>query len=337
MSASVIDVVEAAYDLECEEQRWLDGVVRAARPKLDRGPGLVSFLYRVAGDGRLRPGTASNVGVSEAVAAAVMTAVPHFPPEYVAATFLRDPCTSARTTGSRRVQEYTRAEMRRLVGPAGWRDLFVINGLDPTGFGVYLGAPLPRVTNVGAARRTSWGRVAVHLAAGYRLRRRLSPAERAQPESAEAIVTPDGRIEHATAAARPVEARARLRQAARVIDRARGPLRRRDPERAVAEWKGLIAARWTLVDHFESDGRRYLLARRNDVAARDRFEALTARERQALAFAALGHTNKMIAYEMGISPATVGVLLHRAAVKLGTRSRSELVASFARFAFTPPS
>ena len=54
-----------------------------------------------------------------------------------------------------------------------------------------------------------------------------------------------------------------------------------------------------LVDHFESDGKRYVLARRNDAAVRG-LAALTDRERQALGYAALGHTNKLIAYEMGI-------------------------------------
>lgn len=57
--------------------------------------------------------------------------------------------------------------------------------------------------------------------------------------------------------------------------------------------------------------------------------ALTAREHQAVRHAALGHSNKLIAYEMGISPSTVGVLLHRAAHKLGTTTRDELVARFA--------
>jgi hypothetical protein len=87
------------------------------------------------------------------------------------------------------------------------------------------------------------------------------------------------------------EARTQLGHGARAIDKARGRLRKSDPDRAIAEWRGLIAARWTLLDHFESDGKRYLLARQNE-AARSGFATLTARERQAVGFASLGHSNK---------------------------------------------
>jgi two-component system response regulator FixJ len=55
---------------------------------------------------------------------------------------------------------------------------------------------------------------------------------------------------------------------------------------------------------------------------------LTGRERQVVAFASLGHTNKVIAYELGISPYTVGVFLYRAARKLRVASRKELLAAF---------
>ncbi len=53
--------------------------------------------------------------------------------------------------------------------------------------------------------------------------------------------------------------------------------------------------------------------------------ALSARERQVLAYAKLGHHNKLIAYELGIGSSTVRVLLARAAAKLGVRTRRELL------------
>jgi DNA-binding CsgD family transcriptional regulator len=43
---------------------------------------------------------------------------------------------------------------------------------------------------------------------------------------------------------------------------------------------------------------------------------LTKRELQVARYAALGHSNKSIAYELGLSPSTVGVLLARARKKL---------------------
>ena len=75
------------------------------------------------------------------------------------------------------------------------------------------------------------------------------------------------------------------------------------------------------------------MARRNDVADAGRAE-LSPRELQAVAFAALGHNNKLIAYEMGIAAETVRVLLHRAARKLDAHDRDELILR-ARLTFTP--
>jgi DNA-binding CsgD family transcriptional regulator len=104
-------------------------------------------------------------------------------------------------------------------------------------------------------------------------------------------------------------------------------MRVKEPEQAVDLWKGLVSGRWTLLDHFETDGTRYVVARRNEVRLTG-LRALTERERQAVGYAALGHTNKLIAYEMGLSASTIGVLLHRAAKKLQTTTRGGLVAAY---------
>lgn len=55
---------------------------------------------------------------------------------------------------------------------------------------------------------------------------------------------------------------------------------------------------------------------------------LTSREEQAVELAANGLSNKRIAQCLGIAPSTVGVLLFRAAAKLGVKSRAELAAAF---------
>jgi DNA-binding CsgD family transcriptional regulator len=55
---------------------------------------------------------------------------------------------------------------------------------------------------------------------------------------------------------------------------------------------------------------------------------LTQRERQVLAYAALGHTNKLIAYELGLAASTVCVLFARASTKLGTPARTETTRAF---------
>jgi DNA-binding CsgD family transcriptional regulator len=91
---------------------------------------------------------------------------------------------------------------------------------------------------------------------------------------------------------------------------------RDDSGRAVALWRGLVAGRWSLVEHFERDGRRYYLAHKNDPElAPDR--ALTLREKQVLVYAELGYSNKLIAYSLGLSSSTVATLLGKARRKVG--------------------
>jgi DNA-binding CsgD family transcriptional regulator len=197
--------------------------------------------------------------------------------------------------------------------------------MDPEGHGIYLGAWLPKSTGLPAQFRTRWTRVAVHLTAALRLRRRLSDNSAGGAQS-EAVITPAGRIEHAEGEAKGTDARTALRKAVLDVERSRGA-RTHNPDRAVAGWKGLVSARWTLVEQFESDGKRYVLARRNDVRV-PRDERLTTREEQILGFAVLGHTDKLIAYSMGIAHSTVRVLMHRAARKLSARTRAELLQKY---------
>jgi DNA-binding CsgD family transcriptional regulator len=124
--------------------------------------------------------------------------------------------------------------------------------------------------------------------------------------------------------ARSKSAQARLKVSAAALARSRGTLRTSDPERAVHEWKGLIAARWTLLDVCEEDGSKYLIARENQARVPGP-DVLTEREREVVAFAVAGHHNKLIAYNLGISPSTVRVLMSRAAKKLRAHSREELI------------
>jgi DNA-binding NarL/FixJ family response regulator len=73
------------------------------------------------------------------------------------------------------------------------------------------------------------------------------------------------------------------------------------------------------MDRFESDGRRYVVARENQLATAPHAR-LTAREGQIVALYRLGSDPKMIAYELGLADATVRVLLSRAARRLGVAS-----------------
>jgi DNA-binding NarL/FixJ family response regulator len=119
-----------------------------------------------------------------------------------------------------------------------------------------------------------------------------------------------------------------LRTAALAASRARGRLRADDPERALGLWKGLVDARWSLIDRFDTDGRRYLIAVRNDPSV-PHPGMLTERERQVVALAAFGRANKAIAYELGLSLGVIGAYLTSAMRKLNVSSRVELVRLYA--------
>jgi DNA-binding CsgD family transcriptional regulator len=316
MKADVLDVIDAAYQLDADEETWLRRLGETAYGLIGAGAGILAYTYAVDGD-RVRLARVVGVEQSAEQVAALTKLLDNLPRGYVSETFVRVSCGLATCSGSAGARAFARAAL-------GKGDLFVVNGIDPTGLGVYLGAYLPRSRPIAPRTSVMWSRVAAHLAAAHRLRRKL-PAGGGERD-AEAILSPDGKTAHAVGDARAEEARRALAQAVRAVDRARSRLRR-DDDRAVASRKGLVAARWSLVDHFESDGKRYLLAHANESAVSG-FAALTAREKQALGFAALGHSNKLIAYELGIAASTVAVLLHRAARKLGSAGRRDLIARY---------
>src|ERR1041385_6330268 len=87
--------------------------------------------------------------------------------------------------------------------------------------------------------------------------------------------------------------------------------------------------KWTVVDQFVHGGHRYQL-RCQPVEQRGHGAVLTEREEEVLACAMDGQSNKSIAYSLGVAPSTVGVLLFRAATKLGVKSRSDLLSTYAR-------
>jgi DNA-binding CsgD family transcriptional regulator len=99
---------------------------------------------------------------------------------------------------------------------------------------------------------------------------------------------------------------------------------------AVPIWAALVAGRWKVVDAFDREGSRFLLATQSDGPARAARPQLTAREHEVLAHAAKGHSNKLIAHEMGLAPSTVAGHLTKAALKLGVGSRVELMRAFVR-------
>lgn len=324
----IVAVVEAAYRADVAEKVWLDGIAEAARPLLDTGRGIMAFVYDGTDPGHFKvTTTAGSVGRLPGWGTMMRYYAPQIASHHVQKRLFGPPCaTLSESVGDEFLDEFPLARTGRFVGI---HDLLGINARDLSGLGCALAIPLAARGPAPDAIVHAWARVAAHMTAGFRLRARLGGAPPAGDPlaHAEAILDPDGTIQHAVGAAESREARAVLRGAAVAIDRARGALRRREPAEALEIWRGLVEGRWTIVDHFDRDGRRYVVARRNDPEVADR-GVLTLRERQALGYAALGHSNKLIAYELGLSPSTVATHLSQAAHKLGARSRVELIRIF---------
>lgn len=91
--------------------------------------------------------------------------------------------------------------------------------------------------------------------------------------------------------------------------------------RSVALWNAFWTGNWFLVDHFDDDGRRFLVARRYGRGGR---QGLSSRQWQVAVLVAEGQANKQIAHELGLAESTVATYLAQAMAKLGVRSRMEL-------------
>jgi DNA-binding CsgD family transcriptional regulator len=331
MKLDFVQIVERSYEVDRDERAWMNGVIEVTRPMLDRGLGFVATLYDVSNVGHPSASVVAQHDVSrdydeEIVRAAFRSLSPECVRNLVTSTGCHLLRWDARFTESSSESAGLRS-LPLVPSPFEPTDVVVVNAADPTGHGCFISANVRRGTSLSRAKRVTWARIAAHLCAGLRLRRRL--ATTGARETIDAIVTPGGRIDHAEEAAKSSVVREAIARAARTQERARGPLRRSAPEDAIREWKGLVAARWTLVEQFDHDGHRYLVARRNDpLEGKQWIDALTRREHQVVAYASLGHWNKLIAYELGIADSTVRVLLTRAAAKAGVRSRKDLVERF---------
>jgi DNA-binding CsgD family transcriptional regulator len=215
------------------------------------------------------------------------------------------------------------------------KDAVGISAREPDGRAVYIIIPLPSVTSLTPRSREVWQMLSSHFDAGYRLRRGLEPGQAravpALPHGAEALIEPTHfRVTEAQGAAKSRSALEALRDAAKRVDRARGRMRDTEPERALELWRALVRGRWSTVDWFDSDGRRFVLGVPNALPVSDP-RGLSEREYQAVAYAAAGETNKMIGYHLGLSKGRVSCLLSSAMRKLQVENRAQLVQRFRDF------
>jgi DNA-binding CsgD family transcriptional regulator len=328
IGSAIIDFTEAAYDLELSDEEWLPTILKRGLPVLEHGLGVAGMRYGRPPEGG--PFQLLDVHVAsgredfaERHAAALATT----PPEV-----LREQVRPGMAgTASMHSQGYPEQLAHYTSHVDYCKDLLYTTAVDSKGSGVAIVAPLAEVTTLSDRDAQRWQMLAAHVDAGHRLRQGLATQEACEephtdlPYDAEAIFDAGGlRIIDAVGQAQERTATRKLRDAAVTVDRARGRMRETDPERALQTWKALVRGRWSMVDWFDTDGRRFVLALPNAPRVSDP-RGLTERESQIMAYAVLGQTNKMIGYRLGLSQSRVSMLLRSAMRKLNVQTRAQLV------------
>jgi hypothetical protein len=275
-----IHLVETVYELASDEGDWLARMAEAFVGLFPHDQGILAFSYDASCTGRvaIRATRTYNIDARFFAARSQVALKDSEQPFFVPilrtgfVDTLRHSPDALRRTGLsvERVREY---ELRLDGVLREWNlaDQFWINAQDPTYFGCLFIVPSAVRRRWQPLEAARWRRIAAHVSSAFRIRRQLSSVAGALADASnpEAIFRPDGRLEHAEEAAQADPCRAALRRAVLALDRARGPLRRRDPERAMALWQAMVAGRWSLLDHFDSDGRRFVVAHRNDAGVPD--------------------------------------------------------------------
>jgi DNA-binding NarL/FixJ family response regulator len=317
-----IDVVEASYRLHVTDREWLHGIAQAtrdARPVPGVGLGTAGFLFEAGPAGAsFRSWEPVVLDCSSETVTALAKRHAASQPWEIRKLYRSEPivCATLSELGLPASQEQMRLGVRELLG---------LQVTDRSGLGMALLFALPKQTHVRRSTRAHWLGVVEHMRAGLRLRHAV--ATQGLWHHVEAVIEPgraSGAVRAASGAACAPDAQARLCQAASMIDGARTRTSRRQAT-APAAWPALVDGRWTLVEHVDSDGRRYYLALQNQPAAAS-LVALTPHERQVVEKAVLGLPNKLIADALGLSEQTIGASLTRAMSKLRVKTRTELMA-----------
>jgi len=325
MRVDPLAVVEAAYRLDVDDQAWLQTLAELIGPLLQDGLGVAASLA----DGTSMvpaPARVLALGGLELTPALVSSL------EYMYAFTARSHSIARRflTKGALTSIQRCLGEQFAEVGPTlqsfGISDAVLLLCGDAFGRMCTLAAPRARRAALPRHRRHLLELLSAHVAAGTRLRaHRLASA--LEGAAVEAVLTPDGRVLDARNAAQSQHGRALLREAVARSEQARGALRRRDPVAALSLWQALVGGRWSLVDVFDRDGKRFVVARHNEPPVARRL-ALTAREAQVVELVARNHPPKLIVYQLGLTRESVATHLRRALAKLGLRHRAELSALF---------
>ncbi len=318
-----VGLIEEAYRLENDDDTWLNRVLEHAASLASRGfwPTIGTYQYTPRNLKLIRSAALGPAHARDILAASTRVQTPtvnHFFRSGPSVTSLSEALFTREPGLADVVQQITNNVVH---------DKLVVKGLTGQGSALILCWLFSERIVPTAQERRRWQCVASHLGAGLRLRE-FTQTLNLDSSPVEAILDGAGKLHEARDGAERPSARAALRRAVCNLDQLRTSQGRSDPDRALAAWEGLVQGRWSLVDHFDSDGRRFVLAIKNAPRFPDP-RGLTLRERQVAEFIGQGYSCKEISYMLGITRAAVTNCTSRTQRKLGLSSLTELAAFFA--------
>lgn len=302
MEASPLAVLEEAYKLELPLDVWQE-VVTARLAELFPGhEGRFGFAYTVDESGVLlatgqhsSPDGVDDLRIGQSIARLMAQ-----DPRLVSMMFNSIQCT----TLSSRLAELNEPELTQHFAESGVIDTAAVCAGNATGGGFFFGAFLAERTDLGSAFTRRWMSVASHLAAIRRLHTKLE--DRTVFDAADMIFDPlTGRVEDGRVGSSVLT---KLRAAARNLDFVRST--RATEDERLARWGALVAGKWSLVDAFDADDRRFIVALPNADEARLPMR-LSPRQSQIVQLLIQGHSQTFIAYELGLSQSTVAYHIAR--------------------------
>ncbi len=317
-------LMDHIYRLDVEPKRWQQNLTEEIRHRLPSGPGILSYEFDFREPGR-STGLGRVIGVGDMEEFADQAVPVH---ESFDADLYRQlleglgshAATIREALQKLNIDASVFTPIDQIISQLGYRDIWGVCSMNPDGLGIVFALPIIATQEARGLNRQAWTKVGVHIAAAHRLQRRL----RRYPEfeDAEGIFRADGR--EVQLGGQAVDEREALSRFIQTVDKARAHDYRSGDSSTLDVWEGLLRGRWSLVDHIDSDGTHFLLAIRNDPDAEGP-RSLSRREAQVAIYAAQGHMNKEIAYELGLAVSTVATHLSNALHKLGLMSRTELV------------
>jgi DNA-binding CsgD family transcriptional regulator len=322
-----ISVIEAAYRFDRSQREWMAGILEHILPIWDEGFGVGMFEVRIDEAGRPDIGEFAYAGADRGKFETMIRAMnASLDQEQIRESYQQPFVYATLSERLAPIHDDFRDDpvYQKYAHPVGIYDCRAAQIRDPSGTMYILAGACRHIRQTSARSRRVWERTVAHVAAADRLRRRGTAAH-IESDDVDAVLDPQGRLLYVDLDnLDPDNHGDVLERAAEAIGRARGGIRRTDSERALELWQALIDGRYSLVEFRDSDGKDFLLARRN-APATEQPAGLDPRERLVVNYVVFGHSTELIAYELGLEAAVVRAALDSALTKLRLTSREQLV------------